>query len=173
MSKEIINIIQNDSGGENPKSEIFEDKLWELQFLDESAPRILGKIKMLEYLSKGTVPAKTVHEFKKWEIKTTLGHIIRTWVVVYDDKSHMQLTNKAFYSLLTNGHKNKDEEKHQHFRENLLEKHNTAPVNPALFQTEKDVTLKKPQSITTPEEKEQLDMFRQQVKENPFNENQG
>ena len=171
MSKEITNIIQNDSGGENPKSGIFEDKLWEVQFEDESPFRILGKIKMLEYLSKGTVPAKTVHEFKKWEIKTTLGHTIRTWVVVYDDKSHIQLTNKAFYSLITNGHKNKDEEKHQQLEEELLEKHNTAPVNPVLFEPEKDVTFQKPPSLTTPEEKEQLDMFRQQVREGTLNEN--
>ena len=111
MSKIINNIEQIEEGGLNPKSNIQEDKLWKLHFEDDSDTRTLGRIKMLEYLSKGTVPAKTVHAFKKWDLTTILGSSIRTWVVVYDDKSHVQLTNKNFYSLLTNGHKNKDEEK--------------------------------------------------------------
>ena len=103
MTKTIINIIQNDSGGTNPDTHAHEDKVWELQFEDEDSA-VLTKGKMLEYLTKGTVPVKTVHSFKKWDITTTAGHTIRTWVVVYDDKSHVQLTNKDFYSLLTHGH---------------------------------------------------------------------
>ncbi len=103
MTKTIINIIQNDSGGTNPDTHAHEDKVWELQFEDEDSA-VLTKGKMLEYLTKGTVPVKTVHSFKKWDITTTSGHTIRTWVVVYDDKSHVQLTNKDFYSLLTHGH---------------------------------------------------------------------
>ena len=103
MTKTIINIIQNDSGGTNPDTHAHEDKVWELQFEDEDSA-VLTKGKMLEYLTKGTVPVKTVHSFKKWDIITTLGHTIRTWVVVYDDKSHVQLANKDFYSLLTHGH---------------------------------------------------------------------
>ena len=171
MSKEIINIIQNDSGGENPKSGIFEDKLWELHFND-SQLRVLGKFKMLEYLSKGTVPAKTVHEFKKWEIKTVLGHVIRTWVVVYDDKSHIQLANKDFYSLLTNGHKNKDEEKQDKGFGDRGAVSNAVMEAVHKNSEEKSTIVERPKSITTPEEKKQLEMFRQQAIENPFNENQ-
>ena len=110
MSKIISNIEQLDEGGINPKSGIHEDKLWKLHFDDDSDPRVLGRNKVLEYLTKGTVPPKTVHSFKRWVITTTQDSAIRTWVVVYDDKSHMQLINKDFYSLMTNGHKKKDEE---------------------------------------------------------------
>ena len=111
MSKIISNIEQLDEGGINPKSGIHEDKLWRLHFDDDSEPRVLGRNKVLEYLTKGTVPPKTVHSFRRWIITTSQDNSIRTWVVVYDDKSHVQLINKDFYSLMTNGHKKKDEEK--------------------------------------------------------------
>ena len=150
MSKEINEIIQMNDGGNNPKSGIFESTLWQLNFKDDSEPRILGRTKMLEYLSKGTSPAKTVHAFKKWEITTVAGTKIRTWVIVYDDKSHTQLVNKDFYSLLTNGHKNKDEEKMKELEESLIKKQN-APLNPAIFTNK----------ITTEEEKEELRKLRE------------
>ena len=99
---------------------------------------------MIHYLSKGTVPAKTVHSFKKWDITTTMGNQVRTWVIVYDDKSHVQLVNKDFYALISNGHKNEMEE--------IKEKH-TSPTNPVLF-TEK---------VTTVEEKQEVEEFRNKV----------
>lgn len=111
MSKIINNIEQIEEGGLNPKSKIREEKLWKLYFEDDSEPRTLGRIKMLEYLSKGTLPPKTVDNFKKWEITTTSGSHVRIWSVTYDDKLNVVLINKDFYSLLTSGHKNKDEEK--------------------------------------------------------------
>ena len=65
MSKNIINIVQLDQGGTNPKSELFEQPLWELHFEDEDK-RILGKAKMEEYLSK--VYNNTVYQFKRWKV---------------------------------------------------------------------------------------------------------
>ena len=111
MSKTIVRIDQMSDGGINPETDITEDVLWTLHFDNDGGVRILGKIQMLTYLTAGTSPIKNVHSFKKWDIKTRLGHIIRTWVVVYDDKSHVQLTNDSFYALLMNGHRNKEEEK--------------------------------------------------------------
>ena len=109
MTKTIKDIVQNDSGGDNPETHVHEDKVWELQF-DDGEITTVTRSKMNYFLTKGTVPAKAVHEFKKWEITTNHGLKFRTWVVVYDDKSHLQLINPDFYSLLSNGHRNRDEE---------------------------------------------------------------
>ena len=153
MTKTITNIVQNDSGGTNPDTHAHEDKVWELQFDDEDSA-VLTRGKVLEYLTKGTVPVKTVHSFKKWEIITALGHTIRTWVVVYDDKSHVQLTNKDFYSLLSNGHTNKDGEE-------VIEGERGV-VSAAIIQVQREAeTNLKTTSITTPKEKIELEEFRQ------------
>ncbi len=157
MTKTIINIIQNDSGGTNPDTHAHEDKVWELQFEDEDSA-VLTKGKMLEYLTKGTVPVKTVHSFKKWDITTTSGHTIRTWVVVYDDKSHVQLTNKDFYSLLTHGHSTLNGEEVE-----TVEGERGA-VSTAIAQAQtkagnNPVTA----TITTPEEQIELKEFREHV----------
>ena len=151
MTKTIIDIVQNDSGGTNPDTHAHEDKIWDLIF-DDGDTTSLTRMKMMELLTTGTVPTKTVHTFKKWDLTTTQGSHIRTWVVVYDDKSHVQLTNTDFYSLLTNGHRNKDGDV-------VTEKTRTlAPPNPALF-GEKN-------SLTTNEEKEQLKELRTGLREN-------
>ena len=148
MTKTITNIIQNDSGGTNPDTHAHEDKVWELQFEDEDST-VLTKGKMLEYLTKGTVPVKTVHSFKKWDIITKLGHTIRTWVVVYDDKSHVQLANKDFYSLLTHGHTTVNGEEATETVEG-----GRGAVSDAIVQVVK-------KSVTTLDEKVELDEFRQ------------
>ena len=153
MTKTIINIVQNDSGGTNPDTHAHEDKIWELTFEDNDTTN-LTRMKMMELLTKGTVPTKTVHSFRKWELTTTHGAHIRTWVIVYDDKSHVQLTNTDFYSLLTNGHRNRDEEKEVKVEEPKHE----APINPVLFGDRK--------STTTQEEKEQLRELRTGLREN-------
>jgi len=153
MTKTIKNIVQNDSGGTNPDTHAHEDKIWELTF-DDNDTTNLTRMKMMELLTKGTVPTKTVHSFRKWELTTTHGAHIRTWVVVYDDKSHVQLTNTDFYSLLSNGHKNRGEEP----KVEEPKKESSAPVNPVLFQEKK--------SLTTPEEREQLKELRQGLREN-------
>ena len=153
MTKTIIDIVQNDSGGTNPDTHAHEDKIWDLIF-DDGDTTSLTRMKMMELLTTGTVPTKTVHTFKKWDLKTTQGNNIRTWVVVYDDKSHVQLTNTDFYSLLTIGHRNRDEEKEVKVEEPKHE----APINPVLFGDRK--------STTTNEEKEKLKELRTGLREN-------
>ena len=109
MSKTIVRIDQISDGGRNPETDITEDVLWTLQFDNNGGVRTLGKMQMLTYLTAGTSPIKNVHSFKKWDIITTQGSEIRTWVVVYDDHTHVQLVNKDFYALIANGHRNKEE----------------------------------------------------------------
>jgi hypothetical protein len=153
MSKIIHNIEILTDGGINPETGIYEEKLWQLHFVDHSESRIMGRSKVLEYLTKGTVPPKTVHSFKKWDITTTQGSRVRTWVVVYDDKSHIQLINKDFYSLVTNGHKiEKEKEELVHSSPPPTER--SSPLNPALFENT---------STTTDEERKQIDSFREKV----------
>ena len=154
MTKTIKNIIQNDSGGTNPDTHAHEDKVWELQFEDEDSA-VLTKGKMLEYLTKGTVPVKTVHSFKKWDITTTSGHTIRTWVVVYDDKSHVQLTNKDFYSLLTHGHTAINGE----VTTEIVEGERGA-ISTAITQAQTKAG-NSPKTLTTPEEQLELEDFRE------------
>ena len=156
MTKTIINIVQNDSGGTNPDTHAHEDKVWELQFEDEDSA-VLTKGKMLEYLTKGTVPVKTVHSFKKWDITTTAGHTIRTWVVVYDDKSHVQLTNKDFYSLLTHGHTAINGEVTTEIVEG-----GRGAISSAIAQAQREAgTTPLQKTITTPEEQLELEEFRE------------
>ena len=52
MSLRIENINQIDSGGNNPKTNLFEQPIWELT-LENGEKRLLGKYKVEEYLSKG------------------------------------------------------------------------------------------------------------------------
>ena len=166
MSKVIENVELLTDGGINPETGIHEEKLWQFHFVDCSEPRIMGRSKVLEYLTKGTVPPKTVHSFKKWDLTTTGGSKIRTWVVVYDDKSHVQLTNKDFYSLVTNGHKVEEEQK-------TKEEHSSPPVDSPRGQVaaaikqaqETNPPFQEPRATTTEEEKEEIDTFRNQIKE--------
>ena len=159
MSKIISNIEQLDEGGINPKSGIHEDKLWKFHFDDNTDPRVLGRNKVLEYLTKGTVPPKTVHSFRRWIITTTQDNSIRTWVIIYDDKSHVQLINKDFYSLLTNGHRNKDEEKEKIEGERGI-------ISTAIKQAQEESQ----HSVTTSEERKEVDTFRNQIKEDKSEE---
>mgnify|MGYP003657538123 FL=1 len=155
MSKIINNIEILTDGGINPETGIHEEKLWQLHFVDDVETRIMGRSKVLEYLTKGTVPPKTVHSFKKWDITTTTGSKVRTWVIVYDDKSHVQMINKDFYSLVTNGHKvEQEKEELEHSSPPPIDR--STPLNPALFENN---------STTTNEERIQIDSFREKVKE--------
>ena len=159
MSKIISNIEQLDEGGINPKSGIHEDKLWRLHFDDNTDPRVLGRNKVLEYLTKGTVPPRTVHSFRRWIITTTQDNSIRTWVVVYDDKSHVQLINKDFYSLMANGHRKKDEEK----EEKIEGERGT--ISTAIAQAQQQSQEEGQPSVTTAEDRMKVDAFRTQDRE--------
>ena len=153
MSKIINSIDIVTDGGINPETGIHEEKLWQLHFVDDQETRIMGRSKVLEYLTKGTVPPKTVHSFKKWDITTTTGYKVRTWVIVYDDKSHVQMINKDFYSLVTNGHKVEQEKEENKKNSSYNE---STPLNPVLFENK---------STTTEEERNEIDSFRNKILE--------
>ena len=162
MSKIINSVDILTDGGINPETGIHEENLWQLHFVDDVETRIMGRSKVLEYLTKGTVPPKTVHSFKKWDITTTTGFKVRTWVIVYDDKSHVQMINKDFYSLVTNGHKVEQEKEEQ--------EHSSPPkedesVRGSVSAAIKEAVNNNPNSTTTEEERNEIDSFREQIKE--------
>jgi len=167
MSKTIVRIDQMSDGGINPETDITEDVLWTLHFDNDGGIRILGRNQMLMYLTSGTSPIKNVHSFKKWDIKTTQGNEIRTWVIVYDDHTHVQLINKDFYSLIANGHRNKEEsvdlEKQE--PEELDDINERGAVSKAIRQVQEEALAEKQQPITSSDEREKVDSFRDQVRE--------
>ena len=156
MSKKIIDIIQIDSGGDNPKSGLFEQPLWQLHFEDDST-RILGKVKMEEYLSKAF--DKMVHHFKKKFFTLKDDKKITFWNVILIDYEDVSLSPSQFKDKLYLGHQRKDEEKYKELEAKLQEK--KAPQNEALFH---------PPSITTQTEREKLDEFRKKIIEEAANE---
>ena len=162
MSKTIVHIDQISDGGTNPETNIMEEVLWTLKFDNNEGIRTLGRSQMLEYLTAGTSPIQNVHSFKKWEIKTRLGHTIRTWVIVYDDKSHVQLNNDSFYSLLTNGHRNKDEEKEESIETEEEIEGQRGAISKAIQQAQEEAQGGR---TTSKEDKEKVDAFREQVME--------
>ena len=166
MSKTIVRIDQMSDGGINPETDITEDVLWTLHFDNDGGIRILGRNQMLMYLTSGTSPIKNVHSFKKWDIKTTQGNEIRTWVIVYDDHTHVQLINKDFYSLIANGHRNKEEsvdlEKQE--PEELDDINERGAVSKAIRQVQEEALAEKQQPITSPDERKEVDSFRDKIK---------
>ena len=87
---------------------------------------------------------------------TTLVHTIMTCVVVYDDKSHVQLANKDFYSLLTHGHTTINGEEVTEVVEG-----ERGAVSTAIAQAQREAGSKTVPLITTPDEKIELGEFRQ------------
>jgi len=154
MSLRIENINQIDSGGTNPKTNLFEQPIWELT-LENGEKRLLGKDKVEEYLSKGY--DNSVHQFKRWSVTTTSGAELYLWAIIFSDKSHDVCVTTRFLEKLYQGHVRKDEEKYKKHEKDRAENH---PVNPVLFTERK--------SLTTDEERKELDEFRNQIKENPF-----
>ena len=150
MTKKITSINQNNDGDTNPKTGLFEQPVWVLE-LEDGEQRVLGKEKMEEYLSKGY--EKTVHSFKRWTLTSVSGTEISAYCVVFTDKSHDLIPTAKIKEQLFNGHKRKDLEKYEQLEKELRDK---SELNPALFHPPKD-------SITTPEEKEMLEKFREEV----------
>ena len=168
MSKTIVRIDQISDGGRNPETDITEDVLWTLQFDNNGGVRTLGKMQMLTYLTAGTSPIKNVHSFKKWDIITTQGSEIRTWVVVYDDHTHVQLVNKDFYALIANGHRNKEEmdlaNEDTEDPEDSDDISERGSISKAVRQATEVAEAEKKQPITSPEERKEVDDFRDQIK---------
>jgi len=159
MSKKIINVIQMDSGGDNPKSGLFEQPLWQLHFEDDTT-RILGKVKMEEYLSKAF--DKMVHHFKKKYFTMKDDKKITFWNVILIDYEDVSLSPNQFRDKLYLGHQRKDEEKYKELEAKLEEK--KAPQSEILFHPQTTP------STTTPSEREELDKFRKKVIEEATNE---
>ena len=154
MSLGIEKINQIVSGGTNPKTNLFEQPIWELT-LENGEKRLLGKDKVEEYLSKGY--DNSVHQFKRWSVTSTSGAELYLWAIIFSDKSHDMCVTKRFLEKLYQGHVRKDEEKYKKHEKDRAENH---PVNPVLFTERK--------SLTTDEERKELDEFRNQIKESPY-----
>ena len=153
MSLRIEKINQIDSGGTNPKTNLFEQPIWELT-LENGEKRMLGKDKVEEYLSKGY--DNSVHQFKRWSVTSTSGAELYLWAIIFSDKSHDMCITTRFLEKLYQGHVRKDEENIKH-EKHMAENH---PVNPVLFSERK--------SLTTDEERKELDEYRNQIKESPY-----
>ena len=163
MSKTIVRIDQISDGGINPETDITEDVLWTLHFDNNGGARTLGRNQMLTYLTAGTSPIKNVHSFKKWDIKTTQGNEIRTWVVVYDDHTHVQLINKDFYALIANGHRNKEEL--VDLASEDTEESDDVMQRGAISKAVRQATERNQRAeITTSDEREEIDRHRDKVK---------
>lgn len=170
MSLKISKITQIDEGGINPKTELHEQPMWLLTF-ENGEERILGKPKMEEYLTKAY--EKTVHHFKKrisiLKQRSAIEPFIEEerriiqWSVVFVDYDDVLLATKELCDKIYKGHQRKDEEKYVNLEEELKKKNKVAPQNPALFTDSKDVSYQKRETITTPEEKKELEEFRKKV----------
>jgi hypothetical protein len=156
MSIQISNVTQIDEGGTNPKTELFEQPLWELTF-ETGEKRILGKPKMEEYLSKAY--EKTVHHFKRRISTLTSGTKITQWSVVFTDYDDILLATPELCDKLYKGHQRKDEEKYKKLDEELVTKRGL--VSEAITKAQEHSQHR----ITTPDEREQLDKNRDKIKE--------
>ena len=156
MSINITNIIQIDEGGTNPKTELFEQHLWELTF-ETGEKRIIGKPKMEEYLSKAY--EKTVHHFKRRISTLTSGTKITQWSVVFTDYDDVLLATIELCEKLYKGHQRKDEEKYNKLDEELTSKRGL--VSEAITKAQEHSQHR----ITTSEERKEIDEHRDKVKE--------
>ena len=148
MSKEIIDITQIDEGGQNPRTNLFEKPLWELHFIN-GEKRILGKVKMEEYISKAF--AKTLHHFNKKFFITNTEKKYTIWVLVFQENyEDVNLSTKQLREKLYIGHQRRDEEK---LKDVYIAKEKQAPQNPALFTNR----------VTTTAEKEEINDLRKKL----------
>ena len=156
MSIQINSVTQIDEGGTNPKTELFEQPLWELTF-DTGEKRIIGKPKMEEYLSKAY--EKTVHHFKRRISTLTSGTKIIQWSVVFTDYDDVLLATIELCEKLYKGHQRKDEEKYNKLDEELTSKRGL--VSEAITKAQEHSQHR----ITTSEERKEIDEHRDKVKE--------
>ena len=156
MSLKISNIRQIDEGGTNPKTELFEQPMWELT-LETDEKRIIGKPKMEEYLSKAY--EKTVHHFKRRISVLTSGTKITQWSVVFTDYDDTLLATGELCDKLYKGHQRKDEEKYNELDDELTSKRGL--VSEAIAKARE---RSQRAEITTPEDRDKVDAFRNQVR---------
>ena len=159
MSIQINNVTQIDEGGTNPMTELFEQPLWELTF-ETGEKRILGKPKMEEYLSKAY--EKTVHHFKRRISVLTSGTKITQWSVVFTDYDDTLLATPELCDKLYKGHQRKDEEKYNKLDEELTSKRGL--IAEAVAKATEHSQHENYHRVTTPEDKEKVEAFRDQVR---------
>ena len=100
-----------------------------------------------------------MYQFKRWTASTTSGTEVRLWAVVFTDNSHDLCVASKFYQMLKLGHQRKDEEKYKEIEEKLHLKR--LPENTALFH---------PKSLTTKDERKELDEYRKKILDEAKNE---
>ena len=165
MSINITNITQIDEGGTNPKTGLLEQPLWLLTF-DTGEQRTIGKPKMEEYLSKAY--EKTVHHFKRRISTLTSGTKITQWSVVFVDYDDVLLATPELCEKLYKGHQRKDEEKYKKLDEELITKRGL--VSEAITKAAEHSQHEEHHRVTTPEDKEKVEGFRNKIKEEEFHE---
>ena len=107
MTKTIVTIAQMSDGKINPKTELMEKPAWQLGFEDRTAD-ILFRSKMLELLSRGY--HKTVENFRRGDVTTTIGGQTSFWIVVFQDYEVRLQTNVEIMKIITDGHRNIERE---------------------------------------------------------------
>jgi len=107
MTKTIVTISQLPDGKVNPKTELVEKPAWQLGF-DNQSYDILFRSKMLEHLSRGY--HKTVENFRRGDVTTTIGGQTSFWIVVFQDYEVRLQTNVEIMKIITDGHRNIERE---------------------------------------------------------------
>jgi len=107
MTKTIVTISQLPDGKVNPKTELVEKPAWQLGF-DNQSYDILFRSKMLELLSRGY--HKTVENFRRGDVTTTIGGQTSFWIVVFQDYEVRLQTNVEIMKIITDGHRNIERE---------------------------------------------------------------
>ena len=108
-------MFQVEDGAINPKTGLTEKPSWYVRFEDMS-DRVLFKSRLLELLSMGF--RKTVENFKAGKAKTNTGGEARFWVVVFQDYEVRLQTKNQIMEVVTEGHKNRDDEDNAKFERN-------------------------------------------------------
>ena len=148
MTKPILQIEELSEGGENPKTKVHEKPAWGIKFFD-GEERILFKYKIIEYLSMAY--RKSIGHFEKRTVVTTSGNSVIVWLIVFEDgRSGDLLPSKDFCTKLADGHMQRNQEDVKEFQ---------APQSPIFTEP-----------LTSPEERIEVDQFREQVKEEEYKE---
>ena len=146
MTKPILQIEELSEGGENPKTKVHEKPAWGIKFFD-GEERILFKYKIIEYLSMAY--RKSIGHFEKRTVVTTSGNSVIVWLIVFEDgRSGDLLPSKDFCTKLADGHMQRNQEDAKQFQ---------APQSPIFTEP-----------ITSPEDKDKVNKFRNQVREDEY-----
>ena len=148
MTKHILQIEELSEGGENPKTKVHEKTAWRIKFFD-GEEKILVKYKIIEYLSMAY--RKAVGHFEKRTVETTSGNSVVVWFIIFQDGESGDLLGKnEFCTKLSDGHMQRNQEDVKQFQ---------APESPIFTE-----------SITSPEDRDKVDKFRNNVRKSEYKE---